>query len=38
MGRERFFFCHSPRPVGLPFGILTYPVGRVGVIHQSAWK
>ena len=32
------FFCHPPCPVGLPFGILTYPVGRVGVIHASAWK
>src|SRR5215207_519060 len=32
------FFCHSPCPVGPPFGILTYPVGRVGVIHWSAWK
>jgi hypothetical protein len=24
--------------VGSPFGILTYPDGRVGVIHRSAWK
>src|SRR5215213_4947707 len=38
MGRERFLFLPFPRPVGPPFGILTYPVGRVGVIHPSAWK
>src|SRR5215211_8742441 len=31
------FLCQSPCPVGPPFGILTYPVGRVGVIHPSAW-
>jgi hypothetical protein len=37
MGRERFLFLPFP-PVGPPFGILTYPVGRVGVIHPSAWK
>jgi hypothetical protein len=38
MGRERFHFLPFPRPVGSPFGILTYPDGRVGVIHRSAWK
>jgi hypothetical protein len=38
MGRERFLFLPFPRPVGSPFGILTYPVGRVGVIHRSAWN
>src|SRR5215208_7562908 len=38
MGRERFHFLPFPRPVGPPFGILTYPDGRVGVIHPSAWK
>jgi hypothetical protein len=38
MGRERFLFLPFPRPVGPPFGILTYPDGRVGVIHRSAWK
>jgi hypothetical protein len=38
MGRERFLFLPFPRPVGPPFGILTYPDGRVGVIHPSAWK
>ena len=38
MGRERFLFLPFPRSVGSPFGILTYPVGRVGVIHRSAWK
>src|SRR5215204_1825387 len=47
MGRERFLFLPFPlpcgsalwvRPLGPPFGILTYPVGRVGVIHRSAWK
>src|SRR5215208_3209365 len=32
------FLCQSPCPVGPPFGILTYPVGRVGVIHPSAWN
>jgi hypothetical protein len=36
MGRERFLFLPFPRPVGPPFGILTYPDGRVGVIHPSA--
>ena len=36
MGRERFLFLPFPRSVGSPFGILTYPVGRVGVIHLSA--
>jgi hypothetical protein len=38
MGRERFLFLPFPRPVGPPYGILTYPDGRVGVIHPSAWK
>jgi hypothetical protein len=38
MGRERFLFLPFAPPVGPSFGILTYPVGRVGVIHQSAWK
>ena len=38
MGRERFLFLPFPRPVGPPFGILTYPGGRVAVIHRSAWK
>jgi hypothetical protein len=38
MGRERFLFVPFPRPVGPPFGILTYPDGRVGVIHRSAWR
>jgi hypothetical protein len=38
MGRERFHFLPFPRPVGPPFGILTYPDGRVGVIHPSAWR
>jgi hypothetical protein len=38
MGRERFHFLPFPRPVGSPFGILTYPDGRVGVIHRSAWN
>jgi hypothetical protein len=33
MGRERFLFVPFPRPVGPPFGTLTYPVGRVDVIH-----
>ena len=38
MGRERSLFVPFPRPVGPPFGILTYPNGRVGVIHRSAWN
>jgi hypothetical protein len=38
MGRERFLFVPFPRPVGPPFGILTYPDGRVGVIQPSAWN
>jgi hypothetical protein len=32
------FLCHPPCPVGVPFGNLTYPDGRVGVIHPSAWN
>jgi hypothetical protein len=38
MGRGRFLFLPFPCPVGPPFRILTYPIGRVGVIHPSAWK
>jgi hypothetical protein len=41
MGRERFLFLPCPpalwvRPVGPPCGVLTYPAGRVGVMHPSA--
>jgi hypothetical protein len=38
MGRERFLFVPFPLPCGSALGILTYPVGRVGVIHPSAWN
>jgi hypothetical protein len=38
MGRERFLFVPFPRPVGPPFGLLTYPIGRVDAIRRSAWK